>query len=289
MTALDDWPSLGHEIELARALFGSPDRVSAWLSQELSRTEDDEFARSFSDHIDLPGVRHRDYLHRLIDTARGHVLGGIRFRGRDISKPFVEIIAHTFDDTAALTECVAREWEIFSPKALRVRLPPAAGHLLDQTVHIARCADMLPPVPEVRLAPFDHVEDALDTVRIRYRELDPELAHRVSAASRDDLRSWHDTGRLHAIEADRTVVGALAVVPADILWIDGAVVHEEVIAAEHAGHHYASKAQRRWAADNPNPDELLIGTIDGLNVASRRAAEAAGRTRLLDLVFVPLG
>lgn len=232
-------------------------------------------------------MTHRDYLHRLIDTACGRVLGGIRFRGRDVSKPFVEIVAHTFDDMTALADCVAREWEMFSPRALRVRLPPAADHVLDQSVHIARCRDMPAPTPAVRLAPFDRVEDALDMVRVRYRDLDPELVGKVTAASADDLRSWHDTGLLHAIEADRTVVGALAVVPADILWIDGAVIHEEVIAAEHAGHHYASAAQRRWAADNP--EELLIGTIDRRNIASRRTAEAAGRARLLDLVFVPLG
>lgn len=41
MTAIEDWPSLRYEFDLAQALFVSPERVSAWLSHELSRTEDD--------------------------------------------------------------------------------------------------------------------------------------------------------------------------------------------------------------------------------------------------------
>lgn len=40
MTSIEDWPSLAYEHQLAHALFGPTDRVPAWLSQELSRTED---------------------------------------------------------------------------------------------------------------------------------------------------------------------------------------------------------------------------------------------------------
>jgi hypothetical protein len=55
------------------------------------------------------------------------------------------------------------------------------------------------------------------------------------------------------------------------------------------GRGYAAAAQTAWAkplADSPN--RLLIGTIDGLNTASRRTAERAGRPRVLDAVFVSL-
>ena len=292
MTTIDDWPSLGYELELALALYDSAEPVSVWLSEELARTDDNEFARTFSDHIDLPGVAHRDYLHRVIRTARGNLLGGIRFHGRNINRPFVEIIAHSFDDLGALTDCVALEWSAFAPKALRVRAAPAElddeRTVLDQTVHIARCHAMPAPADSVRLAPFADVADALELVRVRYRGLDPRLARNLAAASLDDLRRWHAADQLHAIESDGVVAGALAVVPARIRWIDGAEIHEEVVAVEYAGNHLATQAQCRWAAQCADRDQLLIGTIDGLNAASRRTAEAAGRPRMLDLVFVEL-
>ncbi|WP_304115901.1 hypothetical protein [Mycolicibacterium bacteremicum] len=295
MPSIEDWPSLAHEYDLAQEMFGAQGRriVSAWLAEELARTSDDAFARSFSDHIDLPGVTSSDYLQRMVRTEGGELLGGIRFQGRNISRPFIDVIAHTFDDVDALAHCVAAEWTEFAPKALRLRARPATldgpDIVLDQTVHAARCRDLGAPDPQVQLAPFARVEDALALVRARYRTLNPVLAQNVAAAGFDDLRAWHAAGQLHAITVADAVVGVLAVVPGRVCWIPGAEIHEEVVDTDHAGHHYASQAQRRWAADiSADRDQHLIGTIDGLNIASRRTAEQAGRPRVLDLVFVAL-
>ena len=64
---------------------------------------------------------------------------------------------------------------------------------------------------------------------------------------------------------------------------------EEVIALEHAGHGYAASAQAAFATLPGNdPAALLVGTIDALNVASRRTAERAGRTNVMDYLFVDL-
>ncbi|AHC27892.1 MULTISPECIES: hypothetical protein [Mycobacteriaceae] len=267
--------------------------MSAWLAEELARTRDEAFARSFSDHIDLPGVSSSDYLQRAIRTEGGDLLGGIRFRGRNIDRPFIEIIAHTFDDIDDLARCVAAEWSEFAPKALRLRTRPGAldgpDIVLDQTVHAARCRDLGEPDHRIALVPFARAEDAVELVRTRYRMLNPALAHNVTAADAEDLHAWHAAGHLHAITVADMVVGVFAVRPGRIYWIPGAEIHEEVVDADHAGHHYASHAQRRWAADiSTDRDEHLIGTIDGLNIVSRRTAEAAGRPRMLDLVFVAL-
>lgn len=72
-----DWPSLADELELADVLFGGSghELVASWLDDELSRVDDMEFARSFSDHIDLPGVHVEDYLHRRIRYVVGHSVG----------------------------------------------------------------------------------------------------------------------------------------------------------------------------------------------------------------------
>lgn len=295
MRLIEDWPSIADEFDLAYALFGAPGRghVSAWLAEELARTSDDAFARSFSDHIDLPGVSSSDYLQRVVHSERGDLLGGIRFRGRDIDKPFIEIIAHTFDDVDDLARCVAAEWSAFAPKALRLRTLPRSLEgpdiVVDQTVHAARCTDLGVPDPQVQLVPFEQVEDAIGLIQARYRTLNPVLAQNIVAADAEDLRAWHAAGQLHAITVSDVTVGAFAVRPGRIYWIPGAEIHEEVVDTDHAGHHYASHAQRRWAADiSADREEHLIGTIDGLNNASRRTAEEAGRPRVLDLVFVAL-
>ena len=294
-----EWPSLADEMELADTLFGPRGRalVASWLEVEAARVDDMEFARLFSDHIDLPGVRAEDYLHRRIRTSAGNLLGGIRFYGRDVTRPFVEIIAHSFDDLDRLCDCVSREWSTFAPPYLRVRARPGrlsgANTLLDKSVYVARYRDMRPPSPHVWLEPFDWVEDADAIMSARYRMLgldDPELARNVFPSTAADLGAWHESGQLRAIRTRDAVVGLLAVAPGAIRWIAGDEINEEVIAVEHRGHGYAAFAQAAWATHVArDQSQLLIGTIDRLNTASRRTAEAAGRRGVLDAVFAALG
>jgi hypothetical protein len=293
-----DWPSLADELALADVLFGRREhgRLAAWLDGEVARVNDTEFARSFSEHIHLPGVVTNDYLHRQIYTPAGNLLGGIRFYGRNISRPFVEIIAHSFDDLDRLRDCVGREWSMFAPRALRLRTRPgrlSGPHVvLDESIHVARCRDIRPPAPHVWLEPIEQAEDAAVIVHTRYEQLaadDPALARNVFPAASDDLRVWHAAGQLHAVRTCEAVVGLLAVAPGQVEWIDGNEIDEEIIAVEHQGHGYAALAQAAWAAHIARDrSQLLIGTIDRLNTSSRKTAEAAGRPRVLDAVFVSL-
>jgi hypothetical protein len=293
-----DWPSLADELELSEALFGRHGRelLASWLDGEATRVNDTDFARSFSDHIDLPGVVSDDYLNRRIRTAWGTLLGGIRFYGRDVSRPFVEIIAHSFDDLDRLCDCVGREWLMFAPPVLRLRTRPGrlngANVVLDDSLYVARYCDIRPPAPHVWLEPFDRVGDAEMIVRTRYQRLavdDPALARNVFATVVDELRAWHTSEQLRAVRTHGAVVGLLAVAPGRIAWIDGDEINEEVIAVEHCGHGYAALAQAAWAAHIARDrHQLLIGTIDRLNAPSRKTAHAAGRHRVLDTSFVSL-
>jgi hypothetical protein len=299
MSPFAQWPSLADELELAATLFGSGGQalVASWLEREAARINDMEFARLFSDHIELPGVCAEDYLHRRICTSWGNLLGGIRFYGRDVTRPFVEIVAHSFDDLDRLCDCVSREWSTFAPHYLRLRARPGrlsgANTLLDESVYVARYRDIRPPSSDVWLDPFDRVEDAEAIMGARYRALaldDPALARNVFPAAPAELAAWHESGQLRGIRTRDALVGFLAVAPGWIWWIDGDEINEEVIAVEHRGHGYAALAQAAWAVHVARDrSRLLIGTIDRLNTASRKTAEAVGRRRVLDVVFVALG
>ncbi|WP_424830557.1 hypothetical protein [Ruegeria sp.] len=137
----------------------------------------------------------------------------------------------------------------------------------------------------VRLAPFEIL------VENRYRDIEtqnPALGRNLSAADPDEMRAWYDNGQVHAIAAQDRTVGCLAVAPGAIEWIEGYEIKEEVITTTHTGNGYADAAQAVWAADCPAPDRLVIGTIDGRNIASRRTAEPAGRKPVLAYVFLKL-
>ncbi|GAS97098.1 uncharacterized protein RMCC_4064 [Mycolicibacterium canariasense] len=296
MSLAAEWSSLRDELALADALYGprGPAMVDRWFAEQVDRTSDMSFAREFADHIDLPGVRMSDYLHRRIRSSAGKLLGGIRFYGRDITRPFVEILAHDFDDLDALRACVRREWAMFAPPFLRVRAAPGriagAGVLLDESVFAARYRDIRAAGAEVRLRRFDRVEDAERMVAQRYARLgvdDPALARNISPASAADLRQWDALDQLRALHTAHGMVGLLAVAPGQIDWITGDVINEEVVCVAHRGHGFATAGQAAWAAEpGRDPGQWLIGTIDRLNTASRKTAVAAGRRRVLDAFFV---
>lgn len=301
LIGMDDprwWTSLADQRAVAAALYGRPgeDLLAQWLGEQLARITDLDFARTFCDQVGLPGIEPGAYAHRVVSTQAGTALGGIRFYSRDVSRPFVDVLAHTFADLHALRDCVRAEWRIFEPRFLRLATRPGGltgpSTVPDLGVHAARYADMTPQDGRVRLTPFPAADDAIDMVAERYRRLasdQPALARRVFPADAEQLRDWHRTGRLVAVRADDLAVGALAVAPDAVSWLSGDVVCEEVIAPGQGGHGYAASAQAAWAARADDPRRLLIGTIDRRNMASCRTAERAGRPRVLDWTFVELG
>lgn len=297
-TDVADWPSLSYDLELADCFYGASGRshVSAWFAEQVEQIDNPEFARLFSDHIALPGVAALDYAHRYLRIGAGSLIGGIRFYARDLARPYVEIIAHDFEDMAALSAVVAAEWDAFAPRALRLRQKVGAGvpspqaHV-DMTLYAARYKDLRSVLAPVSLRPFAHPDESLRLVQERFDHMaqtEPELRRNVSPSTEEELRVLWREGHLHAITFARCTVGAIAAAPGQIDWIEGDEIMEEVVAAAHSGHGYAASAQIALARlPGADPERLLIGTIDGRNFASRKTAERAGRQAVLDYVFLP--
>jgi hypothetical protein len=290
------WPSLGDQYALARLVYGDEGRrvVDDWLSVQTARVDDAEFAAQFRE-VRLPGISPGEFAHRLVGSSRGALLGGIRFRGRDIARPFIEIVCHDFEDLDDLRDCVRSEWAAFAPSALRLFAAPGrltgAGVVTDMTVHAARCRDMAVADGRVELTRFATGDEAVQLVARAYRHLastDRALRHNVFPADAEAVTAWCATSRAHAVCAAGRTVGLLAVAPGEVHWLKGEEIQEEVIDPQHAGRRYAASAQTAWAQLFGARNRLLLGTIDRLNTASRRTALRAGRPALLEAVFVAL-
>lgn len=301
-----DWPSLHDQLVLASRLYGvaGGTRVTDWLHVQVERIGDAAFARLFSDHIYLPGVASHDYAHRIVRSKRGSLIGGIRFYGHDVDRPFVEIVAHDFgqgpDGLAALIDAVRAEWAAFAPHHLRLRsmpgdvLPPRA--YIDTHVFVARYSEMASPDDRVRLVPLADPGAGMEMVENRFAAMErdaPALRRNVLPIERTYLYALHTQGLVHSIvpktESQGDPVGLLAVAPGGVDWIEGDEVMEEVIALSHSQHGYAASAQCELAAhERSRKDDLLIGMIDALNYPSQRTAERVGRQRVMNHTFLPL-
>ncbi|MEV3905772.1 hypothetical protein AB0K11_25920 [Mycobacterium sp. NPDC050551] len=291
------WPSLSDQYAVAQLVYGGEGRrvVDDWMSEQAARVDDPEFAAQFSE-VRLPGISPGEFAHRLVGSSRGALLGGIRFRGRDIARPFIEVVAHDFEDLDDLRDCVRSEWAAFAPGALRLYAAPGrltgARVVTDLTVHAARCRDMAAADGRVELDRFATGDEAVRLVARAYRGLastDPALRRNIFPADAEALTAWCAAGRAHAVRAGGRTVGLLAVAPGRVHWLEGDEIQEEVIDPEHVGRGYAASAQARWARLHGAPDRLLLGTIDRLNTASRRTALRAGRPAVLEAVFAALG
>jgi hypothetical protein len=296
----EQWPSMRDHVKLAQALYGrdGSHHVSTWLAEQTRLVDDADFANEFAGNARVPGIAARDYAHRHIRTTRGELLGGIRFRNRDTTRPFVDVLAHGFDCIDALVDCVHREWSNFAAPCLRLQTTPGLlAHrpdvILDMSIHVVRYRDMTPADGRVTLDPFESAEVAIDLVAGRYQrlaDLDPTLARHISPAAPEDLRTWHHHDQVRAIRRHGSTIGALAIAAGAIGWITGDEINEELIAEPHTGHGYAASAQAAWAQDMATDRErLLVGTIHRDNHSSRATAFRAGRPRLLDNVFIAIG
>jgi hypothetical protein len=267
----------------------------------VALVEDTEFARGFHAHFDLPDAAQGDFNHRLLQTSGGKLLGGIRFFGGDVKRPFVEVIAHTFGgDMAGLMDAVHSEWVGFAPLHLRLLLAPDEARDLmrsdlgfekDLSVHVARHDQMRSDMGRISLRQFEDVEQAVALMLERYRDVaaaDPALGENLGPTPQERLRGLHAEGHLRALYQEDSLVGLLAIAPGDVAWLKGPVVMEEVVSTQATGQGYGAAAQVAWAAGGFG-DDLMIGTIDHLNHASRRTAERAGRPAVLHYGFLPLG
>ncbi|MGF1500628.1 MAG: hypothetical protein ACFBSD_02340 [Paracoccaceae bacterium] len=124
---------------LTRALGpGAAMRVQEWVEGEIDTVGDAAIAARFAGHFgrfDLPPAA---YAPRLVVTERAAVLGGIRFKGGDPDRPFVDVTAHD-GEIVAVAAVVAAEWRAFRPQALRILGPvaPPGPFVTDQSVHAA--------------------------------------------------------------------------------------------------------------------------------------------------------
>lgn len=235
----------------------------------------------------------------MIEAKYGALLGGIRFYGFDVKRPFVEVVAHSFSQFDRLLEAVRDEWAMFAPQFVRLTVAaqtlPTKDSLLDVSIHAARYCEMVQPSGEIELIHQVDMQLIERLVADRYEEVgrtQPELAKNISAMHMETLSDCHANGDLFGarlLENDQ-LVGMIAVRQDAIGWIAGDVVQEEVVAAAHAGKGIATQMQcalaRMRAAEMP--DQLMLGTIDRHNHASRKSAERAGRPEVLRRVFLPL-
>jgi L-amino acid N-acyltransferase YncA len=288
------------------------------LSVEAHRVANVPFGREFRDGVGLDGESDPlDWTNRRVDLpGGGWALTGIRFRGGDSSRPFVDVVATTeaptLDGLAAVAAAVVPAYRTFEPLCLRVDAPDPAvlvEELRSEERFGPGCAvDMYVvagPVEELRDQPR---ASAYPTVSLRAG--DPErLAERVAAVyaelaeHRPELAMWAnpedveslaecaDEGLLFEVLLDDEPAGVVASIRYDAHGMAGFSVQELCLDAAHRGRHVAAAVVQRLVDAVPARDgDVLWGTVHPDNAPSLRNALSVGRVVVGGYVWVaPVG
>lgn len=274
------------------------------LRPELERLGDSEFAAGYQNY--WPVVPDpAEYLNHLWMLERGgQALTGIRIRGGDTSRPFVDAVALTQPPRAEaeavqLAQELATRYAAFAPKHVRFWIPegqemrleqlPAGSHW-DFSVVAGLVAQMAKkPQPQhaerLSLRPAPNLEFYPEYAR-EFEKLcqqKPVQAEYSRLESEDDLAETVQAGLAFEVWLDGVRSGLAAVYRDTAFGLRGFVVQEMFLYAQARGQRLGRGVQWHLAQallPHSQAGDALHGTIHSDNQAALKTALAAGRERI---------
>ena len=282
------------------------------LGPQTGMVGDESFGTQFRANVGLDVGEAADWANRRVDLpGGGWAVCGIRYRGRDVERPFVEVVATTEpptpDGLATLAQGVVPVYAAFHPLCLRVDAPdpsalvaaldddPRFGtsaidmHVVAAPVRELRERGRVPAYDVVALQAGDAHEMAERVAEI-YADLDrrnPALEQWARPEGEATLRACADEGLLLEAVVAEEPAGVVAARREDAHGMSGFCVQEIVIDAAHQGRRLAPAVLQRLVDALPAEDaDVLWGTIHPGNTPSLRNATSIGRRVVGGYVWV---
>lgn len=279
------------------------ENLARWLESDVALVGDAAWGAQIRDLVKLPIPDPLAWANRRIELADGHwAIAGIRFRGRDVEKPFVDIIATSLPPEAARIEALAEvlpHFEDFAPLCLRVNIPEStlsAAELSEaEDFHGDAESELLivaSPIDEMKMRPHALLFDATTLIPCSTHdaaELTAEIYGEL-AASRPQLREWAtpadaqsleeaaEQGLLFEIRVNGETAGIVAAERQDAYGFTGFCMQEIALNAAHRGRSIGvATLQHLVRALDAKPFDLLWGHIHPGNIPSLSNAQASGR------------
>ncbi|PZE82712.1 hypothetical protein [Curtobacterium sp. MCBD17_032] len=287
------------------------DALAGWVGPSLDLVGDAAWGAMVRDAVGLPVEDPLAWANRWIELpGGGWAVTGIRFRGRDVEKPFVDVIATTatpdaagIDDLAVLLD----HYALFAPRCLRVHLPgdvsahgasavtPRGAALRPDLLVVAGGVHEVTAQPPTRR--YEDVtlvstsaEDAAGVVASIYRERiadQPRSADWATPSDAESLTEADEQGLLFEVVVAGTVAGVVAAERDDAYGLAGFSVQEIVLDAGHRGQGLGTATGQHLARALPaGPTDVLWGHIHPGNRASLANARSLGRRVVSSLVWV---
>jgi hypothetical protein len=284
------------------------------LSRQLDHDLDwlSQLGEKFERNMPVVGATPDMYNHRVCDVAGMHVMMGIRFRGRDRTQPFVDLVRANVAMTDvsqihAIADWVKEAFVVFKPLKVRFfqpsHIPFPMDHALvatgDKRVLAAALSDMrsgdkpagYERVTLKRAQSMDFYEPYAAAYAAVHRER-PWLPSQAEAMAMDQAQDCIQTGYVFEVFVDGVWAGVVGAEKRDDEFgLQGFVVTEMVLSGSARGQGLGCAVQVRLAeALQPlgEPSDLLYGTIGAENPPMLKTALRAGRLDIGGYMWVSL-
>lgn len=277
------------------------------LTDDIERLTSDRLAKLFYLHAQVDGVdSHEAYKTRIIGLPElGDTICGIRFRGMDVTKPFVNMAITeqplTANGMAESVAILAEAFVEFSPQQVRFYLTSNLNIATSDFVDgVAQWDRALLANRFAALTPMAHVPDEFSVKRAQtvdfyddYAQMctrlfaeSPKFLHYTRCESKDDFQNILDSDGHHFVLSHAGEFTGLISLDNDKYGgLQGLYVVEKILAphmhGQGLGKAFEATVIRRLLDDGlVSDDEIFFGEIDYDNKGSLHSALKNGRVEV---------
>lgn len=266
--------------------------ISSDLSQLAELSLPEVYIERFN-YFKLDGPAAEDFRERILEVEKDKfIMAGIRFKGLNIKKPFISIIANfviTNNMLPILGELIKNEFSVFKPVAFQFQLPSESeliapelevdrytivGPVEDLIEH--KLPDRTEKVELVELKTTEFYDEYLNEYKI-FHEKNPNLKDEVKPESLEDFKDSIANQLLYKIIIENKHAGIIAGSAFDYYGIQGVCILEEILYDSFKGKGLGAYLQKEFAKKLQGRYQLLWGTISSLNPPSLKTAFRNGR------------
>lgn len=292
------------------------------LQEDIERLESDYLALLFAKYAAVTGRHSSEYKTRLINGDNGNIaLCGIRFRGMDISQPFVTVTTTlkplSINSINILVDNISKAFEAFKPQYVQFYIPsyldiePAnfsSAHW-DNRI-LATSLDTLTENAVQDIACPSHTKCELLSANsltfykqyeMAYNKLlddSPQHAVMMELKPIEDMRIWMAQGFINLLYVNDELAGVIIVEPDNSLGMTGFYIIENIIFSQYRGQGLGKWIQQvviYQLVNNQSSQlkrkktDMLFGTIHFDNTSAIQCAKSVGRDDIGGYLWVATG
>ena len=273
-------------------LEGLKKEIASGLDELAKLSRPEVYIEGFN-YFKLDGTTAEDFRERILEVEKDQfIMAGIRFRGLNVNKPFISIIANfevTSDRLSGIAELIKKEFSIFKPIAFHFHLPSEIKLIapeleIDRYTIVGSVRNLtdyyLPEHAEtvelVELSSTEFYDEYLNEYNI-FHVKNPNLKDEVKPESLEDFEEAINNQLLYKIVIENKNAGIIAGSAFDYYRIQGVCILEEILYDSFKGKGLGIYIQKEFTKKLLGRSQLLWGTISSLNQPSLKTALRNGR------------